>query len=153
MKRPRLYIDTPVIGGCLDEEFAEDSIRLVNAAKNGKAIFVISDTVYEEVMKAPQEVRDVLSAIPNEALETLTETAAIAELRDAYLAAKILNAKSRNDAIHVAYATIARVDAIVSWNFKHIVRFDKIKAFNQVNFQNGYGVLQIGSPKEVLFDE
>ena len=71
----------------------------------------------------------------------------------AYLAAKILSEKSRNDATHVAYATIARVDAIVSWNFKDIVRFDKIKAFNQVNFQNGYGMLQIVSPKEVLFDE
>jgi hypothetical protein len=57
------------------------------------------------------------------------------------------------DAMHVAFATIARVDAIVSWNFKHIVRFDKIKAFNQINFQNGYGYLQILSPKEILFDE
>ncbi|MGK5084876.1 PIN domain-containing protein [Bdellovibrionota bacterium FG-1] len=153
MKQPRLYIDTSVIGGCLDEEFSEDSNRLVQAAKSGKAIFVVSDVVFEEVMLAPKEVQDVLNTLPTEAVEILIETAAVAELRDAYLAAKILTAKSRNDAIHVAYATVARVDAIVSWNFKHIVRFDKIKAFNQVNFQNGYGVLQIVSPKEVLFDE
>lgn len=153
MKQPRLYIDTSVIGGCLDEEFSDDSKRLVEAAKSGKAIFVVSDVVFEELLLAPKDVQDVLNTIPAEAVETLTETAAVAELRDAYLAAKILGAKSRNDAIHVAFATVARVDAIVSWNFKHIVRFDKIKAFNQVNFQNGYGVLQIVSPKEVLFDE
>ena len=153
MKTPKLYIDTSVIGGCLDEEFSEESNRLVDAAKSGKALFVVSDVVFEEILLAPREVQDILSSIPTEALETLTESSAVMELRDAYLAAKILGPKSRNDAIHVAYATVARVDAIVSWNFKHIVRFDKIKSFNQVNFQNGYGILQIVSPKEVLFDE
>lgn len=49
--------------------------------------------------------------------------------------------------------TVARVDAIVSWNFKDIVRLDKIKAYNQVNLMNGYGIVQILSPKEVNVDE
>jgi hypothetical protein len=50
-------------------------------------------------------------------------------------------------------ATVTRADAIVSWNFKHIVRLDKMKAYNQVNLMNGYGILTIISPKEVLIDE
>ncbi|MBI3535897.1 MAG: PIN domain-containing protein [Deltaproteobacteria bacterium] len=153
MKLARLYIDTSVFGGCLDDEFCKDSNRLVNAAKKGKVIFVLSDAVFEELIRTPIEVQNILSTIPNEMIEILTATAMVAELRDAYLKAKILSNKSRNDAIHVAYATIARVDAIVSWNFRHIVRFDKIKSFNQVNFYSGYGILQIVSPKEVLFDE
>jgi predicted nucleic acid-binding protein len=153
MKLPRFYLDTSVIGGCLDDEFSVDSLRLFSAAKAGKIIFVLSDVVFEELMKAPEKVQRVLTEIPNTAIEALTETRPVAELRDAYLAAKILSEKSRNDATHVAYATIARVDAIVSWNFKHIVRFDKVKGFNQINFQNGYGMLQIISPKEVFFDE
>jgi predicted nucleic acid-binding protein len=153
MKLPRFYIDTSVIGGCLDEEFAKDSIRIVEAAKNQRAIFVLSDAVFEELLGAPQEVQDVLSSIPEAAKEIILEAPAVTELQDAYLEAKILGPKSLVDAMHVAFATIARVDAIVSWNFKHIVRYDKIKAFNQVNFQNGYGYLQILSPKEILFDE
>ena len=52
----------------------------------------------------------------------------------------------------VAAATVARADAIVSWNFRHIVRLDKIKGFNQVNFEIGYAHLTIISPKEVLSD-
>jgi hypothetical protein len=48
---------------------------------------------------------------------------------------------------------VARADAVVSWNFKHVVRLDKIKACNQVNLLNGYGVLTIVSPTEVRFDE
>lgn len=153
MKIPRLYIDTSVIGGCLDDEFANDSIRLVNEAKGKRATFVLSDGVFGELLKAPKQVQDVLNSIPDEAIEVLTETALVAELRDAYLQAKILEPKSRMDAMHVAYATVARVDAIVSWNFKHIVRYDKIRAFNEINLRNGYGILQIVSPKEVLFDE
>jgi len=51
------------------------------------------------------------------------------------------------------YAVVARADAIVSWNFKHIVRLDKIKAHNQVNRAQGYGILTLVSPKEVMFDE
>ena len=58
-----------------------------------------------------------------------------------------------DDATHVAAATIARADAIVSWNFRHIVRLDRIKAYNQVNLANGYGILTIVSPRDVGYDE
>jgi len=33
----------------------------------------------------------------------------------------------------VVAATVAQADAIMSWNFQHIVRLDKMKAYNQVN--------------------
>jgi hypothetical protein len=49
-------------------------------------------------------------------------------------------------------ATVYRADAIVSWNFRHIVRLDKIKMFNQINLLNGYGILTIISPKEVYYE-
>lgn len=61
--------------------------------------------------------------------------------------------KSSDDATHVACASVARADAIVSWNFKHIVRLDKMKAYNQVNFSYGYAILTIVSPREVQFNE
>jgi hypothetical protein len=74
-------------------------------------------------------------------------------LAKACLAAEILTLKSLNDAIRVAAATIARADAIVSWNFKHIVRLDKMKQFSQVNLLNGYSILTIVSPKEVTLND
>jgi hypothetical protein len=55
--------------------------------------------------------------------------------------------------LHVAAATAARADAIVSWNFRHIMRLDKMRAYNQINLSNGYGILTIISPKEVNYDE
>jgi hypothetical protein len=34
-------------------------------------------------------------------------------------------------------------------NFKHIVRFDKIRLFNAANMEQGYKALAIHSPREV----
>lgn len=74
-------------------------------------------------------------------------------LATAYLKAGVVGERWLDDATHVAAATIARADAIVSWNFRHIVRLDKIKAYNQVNLAKGYGILTILSPVEVGIDE
>jgi hypothetical protein len=54
------------------------------------------------------------------------------------------------DALHVAISTISGCDLIVSWNFKHIVHFDKIPKYNAVNVLNGYGRIGIYSPLEVI---
>ena len=50
---------------------------------------------------------------------------------------------------HIALATIADVDSLVSWNFKHVVRLEKIRLFNEVSVQLGYKALSILSPREV----
>lgn len=149
----RIYVDTSVIGGCLDDEFSDESNRLLAAAKRGKITFVVSDVVLRELLKAPKEVRDIYESIPDESIELLPQNLEAIKLAEAYVAAKVVTIKSQNDAVHVAYATISRVDAIVSWNFKHIVRLDRMKGYNRVNFEKGYGALEIISPKEVIVDD
>ena len=54
-----------------------------------------------------------------------------------------------NDALHVAAATVAGADLILSWNFEHIVNFNRIRGFNSVNVRNGYRSMTILSPLEV----
>ena len=66
-----------------------------------------------------------------------------------YEEGRILPKKFAADMTHIALATIAEVDAIVSWNFKHIVRLEKIRLFNAVNVELGYRALSILSPREV----
>ena len=53
----------------------------------------------------------------------------------------------------IAIATVAGVDVLVSWNFKHIVNLRKIKLFNSVNLQEGYNILEIRTPKELIENE
>jgi hypothetical protein len=66
------------------------------------------------------------------------------------LDANIITPKSKDDATYVALASVYRCNMIVSWNFKHIVHFEKISKYNAVNTINGYGYLGIFSPSEVI---
>lgn len=149
----RVYTDTSVIGGCYDVEFALESKRLIGMAKRGLLRLLVSEVVLLELEEAPDRVKRVLSELPQKAVETVRIDAEIVELADAYIAAGVITPEWRDDALHVAAATVARADAIVSWNFKHIVRLDKMKAYNQVNLSKGYGILTIVTPEEVLTDE
>lgn len=67
-----------------------------------------------------------------------------------YVAAGVVREKSLGDALHVAIATVSGCDLIVSWNFRHIVHFEKISKYNAVNVLNGYGQIGIYSPSEVI---
>jgi len=153
MKIMRIYLDTSVIGGCFDEEFSDASTHLIGLAKSGRLVLLVSDVVLRELEDAPEFVRNLLSSLPDNCIERVYSDKETFELRDAYLEAKILGPKWLDDMTHVALATVSRADAIVSWNFKHIVRLDKMKAYNQINILNGYGMLTIISPMEVMTDE
>jgi len=149
----RVYIDTSVIGGCLDEEFAEDSQRVFELAKMGHLRLLLSHVVVRELEQAPAAVRDLLESLPESSVERAVISAEVHRLRDAYIAAGVVAAQWLDDATHVAAAVVARADAIVSWNFRHIVRLDKIKGYNQVNKLLGFGELTIICPKEIRYDE
>lgn len=146
MKKLRVYIDTSVIGGCLDDEFSLESNQLMEAIKQEKFILLMSDIIVSELINASQAVKDILLSIPQRVIEVVKITPEVLQLRDAYINEGVVTSKSINDATDVA-------DAIISWNFKHIVRLDKMKGYNQINLLNGYGILTIISPLEVTIDQ
>jgi len=150
MKVLRIYLDTSVFGGCLDAEFAGESKQLLADIGLGRFIVVVSDTLLAELAGAPPAVRGLLAGLPSQQTETVGLTAEIEVLRDAYVAAGVVGPASREDAEHIAIATVAGVDMVVSWNFKHIVHYEKIAGYNAVNILHGYKPVLIYSPKEVV---
>ena len=68
----------------------------------------------------------------------------------AYIEAKVIPPRFENDAFHVALATVSNCSMIVSWNFKHIVNYQKIPLYNAINLINGYKPIDIYSPLEVI---
>jgi len=150
MKKFRVYIDTSILGGCEDEEFSVASLKLVDCIRSGEFKVLVSDLLVRELSLAPERIKGILQSIPLENIEQLSETEDAIGLQRAYIGARILGKASLNDALHVAIATVARADMIVSWNFKHIVHFDKIRMFNAVNLREGYGIIDIRSPLEVI---
>ena len=153
MKPLRVYVGTSVFGGCFDAEFAEESTRFFDLVRDGRVVVLVSQVVVDELSEAPPHVRALFRSLVEESVVPVELTSDIIELRDGYVAAGIVSRRFVDDATHVAAATLARADAIVSWNFRHIVRVDKMRAYNQVNLQAGFGLLSIVSPQEVRFDE
>jgi len=149
----RIYIDTSVVGGVFDDEFSDVTRIFFDQARRGNFILLISNLLIEELTEAPEQVRIYLSNFPREYMEELRRDQEARELRDAYLSAGVLGKSSIDDAFHVALATTARADLIVSWNFHHFVNIEKIRGFNAVNLQHGYNLMDIRSPREVIHHE
>ena len=153
MKQQTIYLDTSVIGGCFDNEFQKWSNRLIRDIKKQLFIPVISVVTESEIENAPIGVQEKLQEIlefDHIFLETNDE---VFNLADKYIERNIVSEKFYDDATHIAMATINKIDILVSWNFKHIVHFDKIHRFNAVNLENGYSSINIYSPMEVATNE
>ena len=150
MKKLHVYVDASVIGGCEDSEFAEASLALWQLFGEGVYIQILSEHTLRELRKAPESVRTRLLDIPEAHQIVLADTPEADTLAKAYLDHGIIGPGSRSDAVHVALATIGRVDVLVSWNFRHIVNLGRIRLFNAVNLEQGYGLIEIRTPKEVL---
>ena len=150
MKKQRIYVDTSVLGGCFDPEFEQWSNRLLEAFRRGDYTAVLSSVTAAEVEQAPDKVKAVHIELIEGGAELLPVSAESMDLLNKYLDRKILGPKFHNDMLHIALATIAAADVLVSWNFRHIVRLDKIRLFNSVNTECGYKPLTIYSPREVV---
>jgi len=149
MKIQRIYTDTSVIGGCFDEEFADGSNGLMADFERGIFRPVVSVVVAAEVAEAPDFVQAKFSELLSFGAEVLDISVEAMRLAELYQKRGILGPNFFNDGLHIALATIAEIDVIVSWNFKHIVNFQKIRRFNAVNLESGYRMIGIYSPNEV----
>lgn len=150
MRSIRIYVDTSVVGGYLDDEFAEVSRALIDLFRQGRATLLASDLLLRELEEAPAEVQAILASVPPKHIERVELSDEAEQLKILYLKDGVVSVKHANDAFHVALAVVARADMIVSWNFKHIVHFDKMRGFNAVNLKAGYARMEIFSPLEVV---
>ena len=118
--------------------------------REGAFVLVVSDVTTRELAPAPDYVSDILETVPADKMEEVFASEDSTRLQEAYLAAKVVGPASDNDAAHIAVATISLVDIIVSWNFKHIVHYEKIMGYEGINTIYGYKSPRICSPYEVI---
>lgn len=112
--KTRVYIDTSVIGGCFDKEFSQWSIQLFDEFKAGNKIAVFSDITLDELELARAEIRNLMQLIPKRNIEYLLRDQETIELADAYIMEKVVSRKFYEDALHIAIATVNKVDVLVS---------------------------------------
>ncbi|MCX6972196.1 MAG: type II toxin-antitoxin system VapC family toxin [Verrucomicrobia bacterium] len=145
----RVYADTSVFGGVFDLGIDQASREFFEQIGQGRFELVTSNVVADELVLAPERVRLQFETFLPSADLVVPSPQALA-LQQAYMQAGIVTAKWATDALHVALAAVSHCKIIVSWNFKHIVHFDKIPLYNGVNLINGYDTLSINTPAEVI---
>ena len=146
----RFYFDTSVFGGVYDIEFEEASIQLFEKVKLGEIICVYSDLTEGEIFDAPERVRNFFKGLPKENLELIQVSNEAINLAKSYIDENVVGKTSFDDCIHIALATIHKVDILVSWNFQHIVNVYRIRGYNSVNLRLGYLQLEIRSPTDII---
>jgi predicted nucleic acid-binding protein len=149
---PRVYADTSVFGGAFDEEFQGPSETFFDQVRAGRFQLVTSAVVQQEIEAAPAKVRRLFEVLL-ESAELVEVSEEALRLQSAYTEAGVVTRQWEVDALHVALATVGRCSLIVSWNFAHIVHFNKIPRYNAVNVLKGYRQIGIYSPWEVVGDE
>jgi predicted nucleic acid-binding protein len=148
----KTYADTSIFGGAFDDRFKDATGRFLEAVGRGEFILVVSEIVRAEIASAPPPVVELYRQLVSDALTVEVTEEALA-LRDAYQAAGILGPRWKTDALHVAIASVSECDIIASWNFSHIVHFDKIPRYNAVNALGGFRPVRIHSPWELVGNE
>jgi hypothetical protein len=104
----------------------------------------------QELVLAPAHVRTLLQTVPPEYIERITSTPEVVLLTTRYIDAKVVGKTSFDDCRHIAMATIYKADALVSWNFKHIVNVARIESYNRINHVLGYPIIEIITPKTLI---
>lgn len=144
----KFYLDTSVFGGLFDKEFEEHTSMLFDYIDQKKIKVICSEVLEEELERAPDRVRLTLEKLRDvEYVKTSQDAVNLAAM---YVREGALTEKGINDAQHIAIATVARANVIVSWNFKHMVNFLKIRQYNAINLREGYGIISIYTPVDIV---
>ena len=145
-----IYIDTSVFGGYFDEEFQQETKFFFDKIIERKINIVISEILELEIYRAPDYIIDFYETLPADRIEKVELTDEARELAKKYITEKVVGKTSVADCQHIAIATIHKVDILASWNFRHIVNFERIRGYNSINFREGYQMLEIRTPKEIF---
>jgi len=149
MRIQKVYIDTSVLGGYFDKEFDVATRRFFDEVKKGEYKVVISNVTEGELLNAPERVRSILNVLEID-YEVINLTDDVVSLALEYVRENVVGQTSYDDCLHIAIATVSRLDLLVSWNFKHIVNIKRIRGYNGINIKNGYPSIEIRSPKDLI---
>jgi predicted nucleic acid-binding protein len=144
----RVYVDASVIYGAPKKEFSQDSRRFWEAFRRDEFMIIASDVLDDEIERAPQYVRDLYRSMSESQVERVESTEETDALAAQYIVEEVVGTSNLDDCRHIAVATLANADVLVSWNFGDIVY--RRAGYNDVNEKLGYPNIEIQSPRKFM---
>ncbi len=154
MRKLKLYLDTSIWNFFFADDAPEKrdiTKKFFDSIKENIYEIFISEAVIREINDASPPKRKILFDLVNEYVPVELEVTEEAnELTEFYMERNIIPKGKKDDAFHVAIATVHEMDAIITWNYQHLANLRKSELFNGVNLERGYTKrLEIVTPMEV----
>ena len=149
----KIYLETSVINFL----FAEDAPEKKRITEEFFSVIeeyevFISDLVLLEIEQAPEQKKNLLLNIINKyKMRALESSDKIENLAQIYVNEGIIPKKYINDALHIALATKYKMDAIISWNLTHIVKFKTKFQVKKINEKLKEKDVIICTPEEMVY--
>jgi len=154
LSKLRIYLETSVLNFYFANDSPDkkqDTMRLFDEIKQGKYEAYVSYVVIDEINRASEgKKQKLLSLLTEYDITVLNDGSDVDKLADVYVFEGVIPIKYRNDALHIAMATIAGLDIILSWNFQHIVKRKTVIMTGLINAREGFKNIDIYSPSEVI---
>lgn len=148
-KKIKLFLDTSIPSAFFDtskplrqlitQKWFENKASLYDLYVGSIALKEISKL--ENLIKK-QNIRDLIFDHNVKILELSEESV---KLADEYMRKGAIPKSEPEDAYHIAIASVNCIDALASWNFKHIVSMNPIRKIYEINTKLGYPIIGIGS--------
>lgn len=156
MKQRKLYLDSSVLGFAVNRRATARRVeanRLLRQIREGHFVGGYSFVLEDEILAAPHRVAARLRhkvgwarlhriSVPSRSRSH--------DLAQEYGEARIIPWEYFDDALHIAVATLWRADALVSYNFAHIVRLETMVRVNSINRTKELAEVFLCQPSEVI---
>jgi len=153
----RYYLDTSAFGGLVDDGDpvrVQATERLFAMISGGRLEAYTSVVALEEIAEAPiavqERLRPALAGVRRPVLQETDECRAFACV---LVEKEAFTPRFLDDARHVAVAVLNDLDAVISWNFRHLVNPVRRRAVQAACLLEGHKQIDIVSPFEIADDE
>lgn len=157
MRKLKLYLETSVWNFFFADDAPEKkeiTLQFFKEVEKGEYEIYISGIVLTEIAKASEQKEKLLSGlIEKYKPKEIEVTEEVLTLAQKYIEESALPGKAVDDSRHAAIATIYEMDALISWNLKHLANLRRMEMINGINLKEGYSKrLEIITPMEVSND-
>ncbi|TFG21728.1 MAG: PIN domain-containing protein [Promethearchaeota archaeon] len=149
----KIYLETSVINFLFAED-APEKMKITEEFFNiiDEYEVFISDIVLLEIEQATEQKKELLlNVIKKFKIKALESSEQIEKLAEIYVNEGIIPKKYINDALHIAIATKYKMDAIISWNLTHIVKFKTKLQVKKINEKLNEKDVIICTPEEMVY--
>lgn len=147
--KTRLYLDTSVPSAFFDTSKPMRQLitqKWFEHEAAGYELFISALTI-EEVkrLRNPEKLLNIRNLLARGNFTMLDLTDEAIALGEEYIQNGAIPPSEPEDAYHIAIATVNGIEALTSWNFKHIVSINPIRKIHEINLKRGYQIVEIGS--------